>query len=45
MSVGQLICQYTVYSGRRNWVCYKGINTGRMDSGDGGKGDREREDL
>ena len=39
MSVGQLICQYTEYSGSHNRVCYKRINTGQVDRRDGGKGD------
>ena len=34
----KLTCQYTVYSVRRNRICYKRINTGRVDRGDGVKG-------
>ena len=43
----KLIYQYTVYSDRRNRICYKRINTGRVDRGDGGKGglDGDRGDL
>ena len=45
----KLICQYTVYSGRCNRICYKRItcSTGRVDRGDEGKGgmDGERGDL
>ena len=43
----KLIYQYAVYSGRCNRICYKRINTGRVDKGDGGKGgvDGERSDL
>ena len=27
----KLICQYKVYSGRRNMICYKSTNTGQVD--------------